>query len=100
MGGGWTCINFDDVTDCHPTPGVSLPTWDEHDPSIGTGDELWEVVDDGGVGSPVVTQPVADSPAAPDASPQVTAPGDDPDQDRDNGKKGKKHKKGGKGRKK
>jgi hypothetical protein len=98
MGGGWTCDNVGDFTDCHPT-GAPLPTWGEVDP----GNEQWEVVDDGGLGSPVGTDPVADSPTAPDAGPHVKAPGNDQDQDKDTGNKGKKHKKhkkGGKGRRK
>jgi hypothetical protein len=96
MGGGWSCDNVEDFTDCHPT-GAPLPTWGEVDP----GNELWEVVDDGGLGSPVVTNPVADSSTAPSAGSHVTAPGNDQDQDKHNGKKDKKHKKhkkGGKGR--
>ena len=112
MGGGWTCINFDDVTACAPTAGVPLPTWGEHDPSIGTGDEVLEVVDDVGgtppapvVDSPKPPAPVVDSPKPPADSPRVAAPNDDQDQDTNTskGKKGKNDKKGkksGKGRKK
>ncbi len=96
MGGGWECVNFDEASFCNPT-GAPAPTLSDHDPSIGTGDELWEVIDDGGVGSPVVTQP------APDATPSVAAPDDEQEQapsKTKKDKKSKKGKKGGKGRKK
>lgn len=96
MGGGWSCDNIGDETFCHPT-GAPLPTWGEVDPSVGTGNELWEVIDDSEVDAPVVTEP------GPNAGPHVTAPGDDHDHDKNTGNKGKKHKKGkkgGKGRRK
>ena len=102
MGGGWSCENWDDEMHCYSS-GMPLPTFGELDPSIGTGDEPWEVVDDGGSGSPVGPQPAADSPTAPDPSPSVAAPDDDQKQDtnksKSKGKKSKKGKKGGKGRK-
>jgi hypothetical protein len=100
MGGGWTCTNFDDVTACGPT-GAPLPTFGELDPSIGTGTELWEVVDDGAGTAPPAL--VADNATPPADSPRVTAPTadhDDQEQDKAKGKKSKKGKKGGKGRKK
>ena len=101
MGGGWSCENWDDETHCYST-GMPLPTFSDHDPSIGTGNEVLEVVDD--VEGTPPPAPVVERPNAPQASASVAAPDDDRDQDtgkaKSKSKKGKKGKKDGKGRKK